>query len=173
MGEPVTHTPVEGDELGEKWTAWLDLIESHHHASNHRSNPEVAFTPLTKPLAESTVALVTTAGAHLDDHEPFDVATTAGDHTHRLIPHGTDPSRLRFTHTHYDTAPAEEDPNVVLPIRALDQAIQQGRVGAAAQHHIGMMGFNPDPSKVADETAPLVAELLNDQGVDIALLIPG
>lgn len=173
MADPVTHTPIATDDMAEKWAAWMELIENDHSAVNHRINPEVAFTPLTKPLSESMVAFVTTAGAHLDDQEPFHVETVAGDQSHRLIPHDVDRERLRFTHTHYDTSAAEMDHNVVLPLDALDAAVAAGRIASAAEMHIGMMGFNPDPSKIADESAPLVAEILADQGVDAVVLVPG
>jgi D-proline reductase (dithiol) PrdB len=159
--------------LDEKYQAWLALIEATHHAANHRINPEVAFAPLTKPLTESTVALLTTAGAHLDDQDPFNVATVDGDPGFRLIPDDVDLGRLRFSHTHYDTASAEQDPNVVLPIDTLHTLVGEGRLGGASQVHIGMMGFNPDPSRIADETAPEVARTLVDADVDVAVLAPG
>ena len=164
---------VEIEDLAAPYSAWLERIEKTHHGANHRINPATAFVPLTKPLSESTMALVTTAGAHLDDQEPFHVETSAGDASWREIPHDVDLARLRFTHTHYDTAPAEIDPNVVLPINRLLEAVGAGRVGAAAPFHIGMMGFNPDPSEIADRTAPAVADRLAEAGVDVALLVPG
>jgi len=80
---------------------------------------------------------------------------------------------LRFAHTHYDTASAEDDPNVVLPIDRVHELVAAGRIGASAPFHIGMMGFNPDPSRVADEAGPLVARLLMEAGVDAVVLVPG
>ena len=35
------------------------------------------------------------------------------------------------------------------------------------------MGFNPDPTRIADETAPEVATMLAEAAVDVVLLIPG
>ena len=84
-----------------------------------------------------------------------------------------DSSRLRFTHTHYDTASAEIDSNVVLPIDRLSEAVAQGRLGAAAPFHIGMMGFNPDPSELQDASGPAVAEMFAEAGVDVVMLVPG
>ena len=119
------------------------------------------------------MALVTTAGAHLEDQPPFDVSNPAGDASFRPIPHDAADHTICFTHTHYDTTSAAVDPNVVLPRAALDAAIATGRIGSASPLHIGMMGFNPDPRTIADETGPAVAALLHEQQVDIALLVPG
>lgn len=165
--------PIDIEGLQEKYDAWIPFVERSHHGSNPRINETVAFTPLAKPLEESRVALLTTAGAHLADQTPFHVETSAGDHTYRLLPDDLDPSQLRFTHTHYDTASAEEDPNCVLPIDRLHELVERGRIGSASPVHIGMMGFNPDPSPVQDVLAPQVAEILNDAEVDVALIVPG
>ncbi|MBK5266297.1 MAG: hypothetical protein JJE47_02600 [Acidimicrobiia bacterium] len=165
--------PVDTDGLQEKFDAWIGFVEANHHGKNNRINDEIAFQPLKKPLSESTMALVTTAGAHLDDQTPFHVETVAGDAGYRQIPHDVDQSRLRFTHTHYDTSSAEIDPNVVLPIDRLNEAVAAGRVGAAAPFHMGMMGFNPDPSELQDVSGPAVASRFADAGVDIVLLVPG
>ncbi len=165
--------PVDTTGLQEKFDAWIGFVEANHHGKNNRINDEIAFQPLKKPLSESTVALVTTAGAHLDDQPPFHVETVAGDAGYRQIPHDVDQSKLRFTHTHYDTSSAEIDPNVVLPIDRLNEAVAAGRVGAAAPFHMGMMGFNPDPSELQDVSGPAVAGQFSDAGVDIVLLVPG
>ena len=170
---PIPLEPIDPAGLQEKFDAWIEFVAKGHHGSNPRVNETMAFTPLTKPLAESRMALLTTAGAHLADQEPFHVETTAGDHTFRLLPDDLDTSRLRFTHTHYDTASASDDPNSVLPIDRLHELVDAGRVGEASPVHIGMMGFNPDPSPVQDVLAPQVVEVLHDAEVDVALIVPG
>lgn len=165
-------TPVDETGLQEKFDEWVEFIARAHHGRNHRGN-ELAFTPLTKPLAASRIALLTTAGAHLDDQEPFHVETVAGDQTFRLIPDDVDLGRLRFTHTHYDTSSAEQDPNVVFPLDRIHELITDGRLGSAGPVHFGMMGFNPDPTDIADVAAPAIVEHLHEHGVDVALLVPG
>jgi D-proline reductase (dithiol) PrdB len=165
--------PVDTEGLDEAFDKWIEFIAASHHGSNSRVNSGDAFTPLSKPLAESKVALVTTAGAHLDDQEPFHIQTVAGDSSYRLLPDDLDPSRLRFTHTHYDTASAEVDPNCVFPIDRLHELVERGRLGSASSVHVGMMGFNPNPVPIQDELAPAVAQVLHDAEVDVALLVPG
>lgn len=161
-----------GDFEG-KFDAWIEFITKHHHATNHRGVDEQAFTRCSVPLEDARVALVCSAGAHLDDQTPFHVETVAGDSSHRLIPDDVDLGRLRFTHTHYDTASAEKDPNVVFPLARLHEAAAEGRIGSTSSVHIGLMGFNPDPTAIAEETAPAVAEILAGEGVDVVILVPG
>ena len=165
--------PMDTDGLQQKFDEWIEFIERAHHGAHPRINETRSFTPLVKPLAESRLALLTTAGAHLDDQEPFHVETVAGDSSHRILPDDLDPSRLRFTHTHYDTSSAEQDPNCVFPIDRLHELVEGGRVGEASPVHIGMMGFNPDPTPIKDELAPRVAEVLHDAEVDVAVMVPG
>lgn len=156
-----------------QFDAWVTMISKNHHASNHRGVPDQAFTPLAKPLSESRVALVSSAGVHLDDQDPFNVETTAGDPTYRAIPDDVDLGRLRFTHTHYDTKSAEKDPNVVFPLDRLHEAATEGRIGSVSDVHVGLMGFNPDPSAVADVTAPAVLDILTSAEVDVVVMVPG
>lgn len=156
-----------------KFAGWVEMIAEMHDGANHRVNNEVAFAALGGPLDEVRVALVSTAGVHAADQEAFDVSTTKGDHSFRLIPDDCDLASLRFTHTHYDTTSAEIDPNVVFPLQRLQELVASGRLGSTNGFHIGMMGFNPDPSRIADETAPEVTRLLVENGVDLVLLVPG
>jgi hypothetical protein len=44
------------------------------------------MTPLRKPLAECTVALITTAGLSLPDQPPFDTTIKMGDRSFREFP---------------------------------------------------------------------------------------
>jgi len=166
-------TPLDPSAYIEKYEKWIEFITSNHHASNPRVVATQAFTPLRQPLSESKVALVSSAGVHLEDQPPFHIETAAGDPTYRLLPDDLDLRRLRFTHTHYDTASAQKDPNTVFPLDRLHEAVAGGRIGSPSPVHIGMMGFNPDPTPIAQTTAPAVAEVLTEAGVDVVVLVPG
>ena len=164
---------LDRDELDRRFADWLVRIEQMHQGARHLANAETAFVRLGKPLAEARVGLLTTAGAYLEEDPPFDVADPHGDPSFRRISDDVDLGRLRFAHAHYDTSRAEVDPNVVLPLEPLHELVAEGVVGSAAPTHVGMMGFNPDPTRVARESAPAVAELFAGDGVDVAVLGPG
>jgi D-proline reductase (dithiol) PrdB len=165
--------PLDPSAYADKYDKWIELITHNHQATNPRVVETQEFTRLAKPLSESKVALVGSAGVHLDDQEPFHVETVAGDASYRLLPDDLEPGRLRFTHTHYDTTSAQADPNVVFPIDRLHEAVAEGRIGATSSVHIGMMGFNPNPVPIAEDTAPAVAEVLSNEAVDVVVLVPG
>lgn len=160
-------------ELDRRFADWLVRIEQMHDGARHLANPETAFARLEKPLAEARVGLLTSAGAHVEGDPAFDVADPHGDPSFRRIPDDVDPGRIRFAHSHYDTTRAEADPNVVLPLEPLHALVADGVVGSAAPVHVGMMGFNPNPARVARESAPQVADLYAGAGVDVVVLSPG
>jgi D-proline reductase (dithiol) PrdB len=164
---------IDPADYAGRYEKWIDLISANHHATNPRVVETQQFTPLRRSLSDAKVALVSSAGVHLDDQPPFHVETVAGDPSYRLIPDEVDLTRLRFTHTHYDTAPARADSNVVFPLDRIHEAVETGRVGSTASVHIGMMGFNPDPTPIVEETAPAVAEVLIGEEVDVVVLVPG
>lgn len=164
---------LDPSDYDDAMEAWVELVNGMHHGANHRVNPEATLTPLAGPLSELRVALVTTAGVHLADQEPFHTETVAGDPTVRVLPDDLDPAELRFSHTHYDTTAAEEDHNVVLPIDRLHELADRGRISGATPYHLGMMGFNPDPTRIAEEAAPRVVELLTEAGAGAVVFVPG
>ena len=159
--------------LDERFADWLRRIDAMHVGARHLANDSTAFAPLRRPLAEARVGLLTTAGAHVHGDEPFDVDDPAGDPGFRAIPDTVDLAELRFAHAHYDTSRAEEDPNVVLPLGPLHELVREGVVGSSAPVHVGTMGFNPDPQRLVDATAPAIVEVFEGAGVDVVVLSPG
>lgn len=72
-----------------------------------------AIAPVAKSLAESRVALVTSAGVHLKNQPVFDCLE--GDSSYRPIADGISSSELMISHTHYDHSEADQDINCVFP----------------------------------------------------------
>ncbi len=138
---------------------------------------EIPWTPLGKPLAEVRIALISTAAiAHLDD-KPFDQERQRrdpwwGDPTHRVLPREVTTDEVGLYHLHMDTRPASEDLDCVLPLRRLDELVQEGLVGSSAPDHYSIMGYILQPRELVEETAPRIAEALIRDQVDLALLVP-
>ena len=129
--------------------------------------------PLRKPLAESTLAVVTTAGLHLRSDAPFRHATPP-DHTYRVIPSDAPPAEIVQSHTSigFDRTGAYRDLNVTLPLDRARELVAVGEVGALAPRIYSFLGAQRDPRRTADESAPEVARRLIDDGADAALLTP-
>ena len=137
----------------------------------------IPFTPLTKPLRECTVALLSTAGIACNDDQPFDQERERrdpwwGDPGFRVIPLGTTERDVRLYHLHIDPRFGQADLDVVLPMRRLTELAGDGIVGRAAPRHYSMMGYILDPAVLVEETAPAIAEQMRLDGVDAAALVP-
>ena len=136
---------------------------------------DVPWAPVVKPLRESTVALVTTAGVHHRGQPPFDMADPDGDPSFRLLNTETIADDYRITHDYYDHKDADRDLNVVFPLERLQEMAAVGSIGAAAPRHPGFMGHidKHHMATLMEETAPRAAAVLKADGVDAVLLTPG
>lgn len=133
------------------------------------------WAPVVKPLAEMTVALITTAGVHLKTDTPFDMSDKSGDGSFRVIPASVALADLAITHDYYDHTDADSDINIVFPLERLRELHADGIVGGVAKRHYGFMGHieNEQIEKLVRESAPKVVRLLKEDGVDAALITPG
>jgi D-proline reductase (dithiol) PrdB len=160
-------------DLEERFRRWLKLISEMHDGANFTANESRAWAPLRKPLAECTIALISTAGVHLKSQPAHEVLNPHGDASFREIPGDIQASDLAVDHLHYDTTDANTDPNCVFPIDRLRELVAMGIIGSVAPMHFGFMGFIPDGRLLRDTTAPIVAERLLAQGTDAVVLAPG
>ena len=121
------------------------------------------------PLAESTVAMLTTSGLHRRDDPPF----LPGALDYRLIPADVDFGDLTCSHhsINWDRSALQQDPNVVLPLERLHELASAGEIGSVANWHYAFMGGVPDPEKL-EPSAREVGRLLRQDGVDAVVLVP-
>ncbi len=125
------------------------------------------------PMEEARVAVVTTAGLHVPEDEPFQ-KIKGGDFSYRLIPSGVSLPDLVCTHPSgsWDRTGVEDDRNVALPLDRLREMAQGGEIGALAPRHVSFQGSITAPLRLMRQTAPEVARILADDGVDVTLLTP-
>lgn len=136
---------------------------------------DVPWTPLRKPLAECTVALVTTAGVHQRDQAPFDMRDRDGDPSLRVVDGELPLSKLMITHDYYDHSDADRDMNIVFPLDRLRELVSEGKIGRLAHHHYGLMGHitGRHIMTLVTRTAPDIAGRMRIDAVDAVLLTPG
>jgi D-proline reductase (dithiol) PrdB len=131
------------------------------------------WSPMTVPLAHSTVALVSTCGLYrVDTQAPFDAWNDLGDPSFREIHVDTPRDRLRIAHSHYDHTQLAADLNVALPLDHLRRLTEEGVVGRLYPWMYSFMGYLPEPRQLVAETAPVVARRLVADSVDAVLLTP-
>jgi D-proline reductase (dithiol) PrdB len=134
----------------------------------------VPWSPLRRPLSETSVALVSTAGLVLPSQEPFDDTVKGGDYTFRVIPRDIDPKTLIDTQRSksYDHSGIHEDVNLAFPMERLRELRDEGLIGEVASRHLSFMGSITAPGRLVRETAPAAARILAEDGVGAALLVP-
>lgn len=134
----------------------------------------VPWTPLRKPLAESRLALVSSAGFVLPGQERFQGNLAGGDGSFREIPSDTDVSALTDAHRSgsFDHTGMVRDPNLAFPIDRATELAASGRIGAVSPRHFSFMGSITAPGRLMRDFAPEAARRLREDGVDVALLVP-
>src|SRR5438046_4637658 len=115
----------------------------------------IPYTPRFRELKESTFALVTTAGVHLRDQEPYNLE---GDNSWRVIPGDVETSQLMVTHEHYDHRDADKDINCVFPIDRLLELAEEGFIGGVSNKHLGFMGYTQNFRDLYERAAPEMAK---------------
>ena len=141
-------------------------------------HPPIPWAAVAKPLSESKVALLSTAGISMKGDSPFDMESerrhpTWGDPTFRRILSHATAADVEVNHLHINTVFIRRDLNVALPLDRLRELIREGVVGSAAETHYSTMGYQGSSTKVLEnETAPAIAAAMAKESVDLILLAP-
>ena len=142
------------------------------------SHPPIPWTPVTKPLAASRVALVSTAGLSMQGDLPFDMEgerarPTWGDPSWRRLRADATGATIEANHLHIDTSHVRRDLNVALPLDRLRELAAAGEVGAVAPSHYSIMGYQgADTRALETHSAPEIAAAMRSEEVDLAILAP-
>ena len=149
----------------------LHQAEADHklHATEgmHAQNPATWIKP--KPLAESTIALISTAGLHRRSDPPF----KAGAIDYRILPGDVDFADVIASHisSNFDRSGFQRDPNIWLPLDRLREMAANGEIGGISKWHYTFMGGQNNHEALAD-AGEEVGRLLAADEVDVALMIP-
>jgi len=149
----------------------LHESEADHLRARAAAMPELPcgewITP--KPLAESTVALVSTCGMHRRNDPPFTPLAT----DYRILPRGADWGDVVLSHisVNFDRSGLADDPNVAMPLDRLEEMAATGEIGAVSRWHYTFMGAHPQP-QMFEDAGTEVGRLLAADSVDVALLVP-
>jgi len=140
---------------------------------------EPVWAPFDKRLAESRIALLTSAGIYLKHSQPsFDLEREQtnpdwGDPTWRAIPAAAPASDIGVAHLHINDEDLLADPEIVLPMHLLDALAKEDVIASAAPEHISVMGYQERTLRDwRDSTAPELVDHLRDQVADGLILAP-
>ncbi|MCA1647552.1 MAG: glycine/betaine/sarcosine/D-proline family reductase selenoprotein B [Chloroflexi bacterium] len=128
--------------------------------------------PLAVPLHDATVALVSSAGISGPHQPPMDGPNPEGDYTIRVLDVDTPASELHIWQTHFDTAAALDDINVVYPIDRLKELAADGTIGRVAPQAVSFMGYFSNVYRIRDEVVPAVVDVIKRTSADAVVLVP-
>ncbi|MEM8923625.1 MAG: glycine/sarcosine/betaine reductase selenoprotein B family protein [Actinomycetota bacterium] len=128
---------------------------------------QTAFTT-PPPLAEATVAILTSASLRHPEQPDFSPMDTSFRHL--------DPNRRDYLFGHWsqdvDHTGFGIDHNVVFPIDRLQEMAADGTIGAVADVHLAYAGNQFDVAGIRMDSGPEGAGVLKEAGVDVILLTP-
>ena len=128
-----------------------------------------AWSPITKPVNQSTIALLSSAALRLHDQEAF---VPREDMSYRRVP--ADPAAGTIIIDHHSGIGRipKQDPEIVFPRTALASLAQRGTIAAIPPFHFSFMGGVRRAQQIQHELAPAIAADLKKMAVDLALLVP-
>ena len=132
------------------------------------SNQPIPFTPLTKPLSECRIALISSGGMMYRDQPRFH----REDASYRRIPKNARREDLSVWHFGYPTRDAELDPNCVLPLEPMRELEAAREIGALVDPVFSFMGGVYSARKIRDELAPQILDELRRAHADAFFLVP-
>lgn len=159
---------------------YLDRIRTYYQALGYgkpyrwAQYAEVPFTPLRKPLAESRIALITTAAPYQPDKgdqgpgAPYNAAAKF----YRVYSDSTagEPD-LRISHIGIDRAhTTAEDINTYFPLAQLKRLAAEGRIGAVAPRFHGAPTNRSQKVTIEQDCVEILARVREDRA-DAAVLV--
>jgi len=137
----------------------------------------IPWTPLQRPIKETTFSLMTSAGISMKSDPPFNVEREKrepawGDPSSREIPKTAHESDIDVNHLHINTDYIKQDINVMLPLARFREFEEEGVIGKLAPTCYSYYGFQMDPKELLEQTMPKVASRMQEEGVETVLLTP-
>ncbi len=132
----------------------------------------VPLAKLSKPLGEARLAFISTAGIQPKGTLPFDTVHPVGDYTFRRVPSDSKPAELEIHQLKYPTSGANRDLNVIFPIERLQELTNERVIGSLTKNFYSFIGYNMDPERLEGTLAEDIADAVEAENADVALLTP-
>ena len=146
------------------WQSAGATEEKYPYVKNQRA----PFTPARRALPMLNLALISSAGAHIDGTPEF----ASEDLSYREIPIEVEAPDLRFTPKGYDPTAVTQDINSQLPIERLLEFERNGIIGQLNGVFWSFSGYITNAVSLAEELGPKLVERLQRYEVQAALLVP-
>jgi D-proline reductase (dithiol) PrdB len=137
----------------------------------------IPWTPMAKPLNQTTVALVTSAGISLKTDPPFDMEREKreplwGDRSYREIPSGTTEKDIEINHLHINTNYIKQDINVILPLARMAEFEKEKIIGHFAPTSYSFYGFQWKSTDYLKQAIEPISMRMKIERVGAVLMTP-
>ncbi|MBA2620745.1 MAG: hypothetical protein H0U87_06050 [Acidobacteria bacterium] len=132
----------------------------------------VPLARLKKPLNESRLTFVSTAGVQPKNSMPFDTVHPVGDYTFRRVPSDSKVEDLEIHQLKYPTSGAKKDLNVIFPIERLRELANEKSIGELTDNFYSFIGYNMDAERLEKTLAERIADAVEAEKPDACLLAP-
>lgn len=137
----------------------------------------IPWTPMSKPLREATISLITSAGISLKSDSPFEMEREKreplrGDRSFRMIPKWTVGRDIEVNHLHINTTYIKKDMNVILPLSRMAEFEQEKIIGRLADTAYSFYGFQWQNTEFLSEAIEPISKKMKLENVDAVLLTP-
>ncbi|CAN5323558.1 glycine/sarcosine/betaine reductase selenoprotein B family protein [soil metagenome] len=132
----------------------------------------VKLAKLSKPLSESRLTFVSTAGVQPKNTMPFDTVHPVGDYSFRRVPSDSKTSDLEIHQLKYPTFGAEKDLNVIFPIERLRELVKENFIDGLTENFFSFIGYNMDAERLENTLAEDIADAVEAEKPDVVLLAP-
>ena len=137
----------------------------------------IPWTPMKKPMNQTTLALLTSAGISLKTEPPFNMEREKreaiwGDRSYRAIPRGTAEKDIEVNHLHINTNYIKQDINVILPLARMAEFEQQKIIGHLAPTAYSFYGFQWQSTDFLKEAIEPIFKKMKLEEVEAVLMTP-
>ena len=149
-----------------------ETVNERYPGSMITKNDLIPLAKLSKPLSESRLTFVSTAGVQPKNTMPFDTVHPVGDYTFRRVPSDSKTSDLEIHQLKYPTFGANRDLNVIFPIERLRELVAEKLIGSLTTNFFSFIGYNMDAERFETTLAENIAEAVKAENAEVALLAP-
>ncbi len=159
---------------------YIDKTNDYYKAQGYEKsyawaqNDKAPWTPVTKPLAESRVGLLTTSelAIRFDEDKDDNPIVEEGFRGVYSIPADTPTENLYSRSAAFDWAATHlDDVNAFFPVDRMREAVDSGRIASMPERFYGAYN-NYSIRKVQEEEGPKALEYARNDGMDAVILVP-
>ena len=160
------------DETKQLRPGLWETINERYPGSMITKGEFVSLARLGKPVSQTRLTFVSSAGIQPKGTMPFDVVHPVGDFSFRRVPSASRVSDLEIHQIKYPTTGALKDLNVIFPIERLQELTAEGVIGELTPNLFSFIGYQMDPARFERTLAEEIADAVVADGAEAALLCP-